>query len=686
MNFILSQDKRSGSLSTPLGADKLVLSRFDASEGVGELFDYRVEALSLDGDIDFDQLLGLNATVTLNEPSGGKRHFDGVVTETQWLGVRGQYHAYRLVLRPWLWVLSQRSDCFIYHEKSVTDIVSDVFGRHGALADFEDRTTNSYDPIEYCVQYRESDMAFVTRLMEEFGISWYFVHSDGAHRLVMVDTNSSCDTVEGGSRRYIPLTGQDRRSEQCLYHIIPERRFTTGKSTYRDYNFKTPSANMEASQSGVGTYEHADKETYDYPGRYIDQGKGRTVAQVKQEGEDALDKRCLSAGNCMQFFPGGLFSLKEHPYEHYNKEYLLLRCQHSFISQQYSSGSAASGEESYEGQYEMLDSETPYHPQHLTQRPLVHGPQTAIVVGAKGEEIDCDEHGRILVRFHWDRKSDQSMRCRVAQNWASQQWGGMIIPRIGMEVVVEFLEGDPDRPIVTGAVYNGNNKPPYELPANKTRSVFKTNSHKGSGYNEIRFEDEAGQEEVWFHAQKYHNAVVEDDETWNIGGNRHKRVAKSQSEVIGVDKEISVGSNHIEAIGSNMSLTVGATRSTNIGSDENLTVGSNQAVSIGGSRTVSVGVSNGVEAGQDQYYGSGMTHHIKAGMKVVIEAGASITLSSAGGFITIDPSGIAIQGTMVRINSGGAAMSAQAMSMKTPKKADKYSGDKAKRYERSFKK
>ena len=469
MTVMPVQEKRAGVLETPLGKDKLAIVRFDGSEGVNELFEWRLEAVSAEGDIDFDALIGKHATLTINGVNGRKRKFDGIVTGARWLGVRDHFHAYALVLKPWLWVLSQRTDNYIFHDMSVTDIIADVFSDYGALAEFDDRTSATYPPIEYCVQYRESDMAFVTRLMEEFGISWSFVHADGSHKLVMSDQNMQVDTVEGATRKFITLSGQDRRTQECIHHFVPERRFASGKTAWKDYNFKKPTAEMHAQKEGTASYEQAGKELYDWPGRYMELGQGQTFAQIKLEAQEALDKRCMAAGNSPSLFAGCLMTLTDHPVGARNIEYLVLRCQHSFISQQYRSGGGSGGTDSYDGQYELIDSAIPLRPLKVTPKPVVQGPQTAFVVGKEGEEIDCDEYGRILVRFHWDRENDQSMRCRVAQNWAYKQWGGMIIPRIGMEVMVEFLDGDPDRPLVTGSVYNAHAMPPYALPEHKTK-------------------------------------------------------------------------------------------------------------------------------------------------------------------------------------------------------------------------
>ena len=683
----ISQQNRSVILKiTGSGDDVMVLVRFEGSEGVNTLFEYRIEALSEDGDIDFNGKIGRNVSVIFKGLDGADRVFDGILTETQWLGVRDDLHAYQLILRPWLWILSRRSDCFIFHNKTVTEIIAEVFKRN-PCSQFEDRTIGSYSPIEYCVQYRETDMAFVCRLMEKFGINYFFVYQEGEHKLILCDNNDNFDPAPGGSRPYVPLSGTDRRGGEVLTDWIPARHFTSGRVVYRDYNFKTPTADMEAEYNGTGSYEYAGQELYDYPGVYDKLSEGTPLATVQLQEEEGQDKRCYGTGNCVSLYPGTLMTLTEHRFD-YNKEYIVLSCQHSFTAQRYRSGGGSSGETDYEGQFEFLDSSIPLRPPVVTRKAFVQGPQTAVVVGKQGEEIDCDEYGRILVRFFWDRKNDQSMRCRVAQNWAYKQWGGMIIPRIGMEVVVEFLEGDPDRPLVTGCVYNNDNMPPYLLPGNKTRSVFKTHSHKADGYNEIRFEDEAGEEEVWFHAQKYHNAVVGNNETLQVGANRHKSVGASQSESVATDKDIKVGGDHREEIGGEMSLTVGGARIEKIGMNDSTTVGLDQLNRIGTSLMTTVGMDHGLKAGMDQYQEAGMNFHIKAGMSITIEAGLSITLIVGGNYISISPAGISIEGLpMVSVNcSIPAPPPPPPMMIKSPEEPKKYKGPHATRYKRSFQK
>jgi len=660
------QEKRAAVLTTTKGTDFLVVTRFDGSEGTSELFDYCLEAQSETEDIDFDELLGKHMTLTLKSIKGTERKFDGILTEAQWLGVTDHFNTYRLTLRPWFWMLSHRSDNYIFRDKTVRTIIKEVLARH-SFASFDDRTSGGFPILEYCVQYGETDFAFLARLMEEFGITYFFEHEEGSHKLVLVNDNSGFEPVTGNRRPYRSLEGQDRRVEECFNHWVPDRQFRAGKITLRDYNFKTPRAKMQGERFGTGNYEHSDQEMFSYPGRFDAQGAGNELATLQMQAKDALDKRCTASGNCVTLMPGLSVTMTDHPVSNQCGEYLVLKALHTFSSQSYRSGTNGGGEERYEGRYELLSSDVPFKPGQVTRKPRIYGPQTAIVVGGDGEEIDCDEYGRVLVRFFWDRNNDQSMRCRVSQSWASTKWGGMIIPRIGMEVVVEFLDGDPDRPLVTGCLYNADNMPPNELPTYKTRSVFKSASHKGRGSNEVRFEDEGGDEEIWVHAQKYLNTVVEEDETRAVGSNRDTKIGASDSEEIGADKDLEIN---------------GKRRQTIKGADH-LTVMSARASNIQGNDILSVGASLRVEAAVSQHFEAGTSFYINSGASVVIESGATICLKAGGNFITIGPAGIQIEGTMVLLNCGGASpMSGSEVSTQAPEPAK---GPHAKRYERSFK-
>lgn len=538
------QQSRIGKLTTPLGEDALVLARFDATEGVSELFEIRIEAYREaekphEKLLEFDSAIGEHVTLTLKTLDDSERHFDGILTETRWLGHANGAHTYRLVLRPWLWVLSRRINSLIFHEMTAPDIIKQIFAKHGDLANFDQSgLSKSYPKLEYCVQYRESDMAFVCRLMEKYGISYRFEHKDGAHRLIMFDTVSSTGQVSGGSRPFHAVSGNNPITVEHVHQWIPERRLTTGKVTYNDYDFKKPSANIRADHTGDAVYSHGKLEEYEYPGQYVATGEGQLLANARLDMHRARDKHFLAAGDFLTCAPGLRFNLEKHPDQAQNNEYFALRCVHSFIGQAYRSGQGDGSNEAYRGTYEFITADRQFAPPMTTARPLIHGPQTAKVVGPSGEEIYCDKYGRVRVQFHWDREDDQSMWCRVAQVWAGKKWGGMFIPRVGMEVVVEFLEGDPDRPIIVGCVYNEQNMPPYALPDNQTMNGWKTNSSKGGGgYNELVFEDKAGSELFRVHAQKDMDTTVLNDEQRLVKHDRTTKIENDESvEIIGQRK------------------------------------------------------------------------------------------------------------------------------------------------------
>src|SRR5262245_30147996 len=458
MSPSLRQQDRYAELDTPAGKDTFVLVGFECAEGLSELFEFRLDVLTAKSSYDFDQLIGRNCTVTYNTLGDEKRYFDGILTDTEWLGKKiGEEYLCRFVLRPWLWLLSLRKNCLIFHEKTAPQIISDIFKAHG-FAKFKNKLQKNYPVLEYCVQYRESDMNFVCRLMEEHGINYYFDHEKGEHNLILSDETMCYKTIPGGSRGFNPEGPAHFIEKETVDSFVKGQRLTTGKVTLIDYEFKTPRAEMKAEQTGDAKYENGKLESYDYPGRYIKRSTGMDYARTRLDRERALDGHFEATGNCASCFPGGLFTLEEHPDRKLNKEYLILKCFHSYEAQQYRSSSDATDQERYKGRYELVRSDRPYVPPMVTQRPFIRGAQTAKVVG--DGEIHVDEYGRIRVRFYWDAKEDQSMWSRVAQVWSGPQWGGVYIPRVGMEVIVHFLEGDPDRPFVVGTLYNKDNMPP----------------------------------------------------------------------------------------------------------------------------------------------------------------------------------------------------------------------------------
>jgi type VI secretion system secreted protein VgrG len=566
MSSDLTQDTRISSLQTPLGKDVLVLVQFEGREGLSELFEWRVEAISEQENINFDAALGRACAVVM-KTHGADRSFNGTLVEAQWLGIRGAHYAYRLVMRPWLWLLSRTSDCRIFSNKTAPDIIKEVFTERG-FNDFDLRLTQSYPTLKYCVQYRETDLAFVSRLMEQHGIYYFFEHSSDKHTLLLADSRSSHAPIPGlDSVPFIRLAGEDRREEEHLHEWAAERRFCTGKVELNDYDFKKPNADLLSDASASAHYERSSMELYDYPGKYWEKSDGERYAKVRMEAEQALDGRRRADGDAASLVPGGLVRLVKHPTAAENQQYLVVRSAHRFETEQYRTGSGAAGDRYY-GNYEFLRSDQPFRSPITTPRPLIHGIQTAKVVGKSGEEIDVDEFGRILVRFFWDRKKKQSCRLRVGQIWAGRKWGGQVIPRIGMEVIVEFLEGDPDRPLITGAVYNEDHKLPYDLPANKTKAGVKSDSSKGgNGYNEFMFEDHKGKEQIGLHAEKDYKGVVRDTEVWEIGERftSHLGPASRNTTLKSGDDHLTVSAgNQVTKIALNQMTTIDGTQATEV--------------------------------------------------------------------------------------------------------------------------
>ncbi len=516
----LSQAGRLAELTTPLGQDQLVVTKFTGSEGLSAMFEYTIDALSAEQNIDFDRAIGKNCHVKLHSHAGADRIFNGVLVEADWDGVRHASNAYKLVLRPWLWLLGRTSNCRIFKDKNVFDIIEDVF-KGGGFNDFEIRAARGdYDKIEYTVQYRESDLAFVSRMMEEWGIYTFYSHSESKHQLVLADSRSCHKPVAvgGGTIPFILLDGADRREREHLSDWRSERLFRTGKFELNDFDYMNPTAVLKADANATERYEKSTLEQYDYPGRYTKRDLGEKRSRVRMEAEQANDRRRRASGDAPSLFPGCLMNFERHPTD--DGQYLVVQARHSFDAQDYRSGSNTASR--YEGSYELLPADRPYRAPLVTPRPIVHGPQTALVVTRKGkesEEIDVDEEGRIFVQFHWNRDKDKISRpVRVAQSWSGKKWGWQIIPRVGQEVVVEFLEGDPDQPLVVGTVYNKDYQYPYKLPDNKTISGMKSDSSKNpGGYNELIFEDKKSSERIGVRAEKDMDVVVRHAETREIG-------------------------------------------------------------------------------------------------------------------------------------------------------------------------
>ena len=554
-----TQDTRLGRLTTPLGQDVLVLVKFDGEETVGKLFEFRIEALSDERDVDFDGAIGQNCTVTYLSHTQ-QRSWNGVLTEARWLGPREDRFAYSLVLRPWFWLLTKTTDCRIFEDKDVKEIIKQVFSDRG-FTNFKDKCTESYPKIHYCVQYRETDFAFVCRLMEQYGIFYFFEHSSDDHQLIMADSRSSLKDVEGLSTLpYIPLAGQDRRMEEHVETWSAGRRFRTGKIELKDYDYEKPGAKLLSDANGTAGYTHSDMEFYDYPGKYKEQGDGDKFAKIHLEAEQCLDQRRWAEGDAPSLQPGELTKLDGQLKPSENVQYMVVSCTHNLYTEHYRTADGLMPDRIYKGVYEFAEAGRPYRMPIETPKPFIRGIQTAKVVGKQGEEIDVDEEGRILVQFYWDRKKVQSCRVRIAQTWSGKNWGAIFIPRIDMEVVVEYLEGNPDRPLVTGCVYNGDNKVPYPLPDEKTKTGWKTDSSKGhGGYNEIVFEDKKGSEDIRVHAQKDMDTTIENDYTIIVKDKETRTIGESFMPPMGSpsrETTIEMGDDNLTIVMGNQNINI----------------------------------------------------------------------------------------------------------------------------------
>ncbi|MFB0553033.1 MAG: type VI secretion system Vgr family protein [Phycisphaerae bacterium] len=635
-----TQKYREIEIATPLGEDVLLLTNMSGTEQLGRPFRFELELTSEDHQIKYTDIVGQNVTIRLNLSEDKTRYFNGFVSRfTQTLSAGG-LASYRATVVPWLWFLTRTADCRIFQEMTVPDIIEKVFRDHG-FTDFERSLSSSYRTWPYCVQYRETDFNFVSRLMEQEGIYYFFKHENGKHSLVLADSASAHESYpELEELEYHPAD-KGTKAKECISDWVVGTYLQPGSYALKDFDFENTKKDLQARAKVEREHAAATFEIYDYPGEYT---------EVKPDGEDYARKRIeelqaqyevVSAeSDARGVCTGCTFKLIDHPRDDQNKKYLITSANYNINAGEFYSGSQTGGEGVYSCSFTAIDATQPFRSPRITPKPSIPGPQTAMVVGKSGEEIWTDEYGRVKVQFHWDRRSkaDENSSCwiRVAQLWAGKKWGAMYIPRIGQEVIVEFLEGDPDQPIITGRVYNDQAMPPYELPSEKTKSTLKSNSSKGGGgFNEIRFEDKKDSEQVFIHAQKDHDVRVENDLKEWIGNNRHLIVTADQMEQVDGDKHLTVAGDQNEKIDGTISIEAGE--------DIQEKAGSNY----------------GFEAGSDI--------HIKGGMNVVIEAGTQLTIKAGSSFVDLSSSGVSISGTMVNINSGGSAGSGAGCSPDAPK-------------------
>ncbi|MBY7931106.1 type VI secretion system tip protein VgrG [Vibrio fluvialis] len=616
--------------------DTLVVRGFDGQETLssermnGQLlneqpchgFRYELELASRLANLTPDMVVDKVAELTLYRDDILVQRVNGIVRRfTQ--GDTGHHHTfYSLTLVPALERLSLRHNSRIFQLNTVPEILSVLLQEMG-INDYAFALTRDCEQREFCVQYRETDLDFLHRLAAEEGLVYSFIHEEGKHTLIFSDASESLPKL-GEPIPYNTLAGGMIESPY-ISALSVHTQSEVSQTALQDYSFKKPAYSF--AQQAVGTemdYQQPDYEHFDAPGRYKDDVSGKAFSQIRLDYLRRNARTATGKSNQPLLRPGVKFDLQEHLDDTLNRDWLVVRVTSQGTQPQALEEAGGNGATTYANQISLI-------PAHRTWRatpqakPQVDGPMIATVVGPQGEEIFCDEHGRVKLHFPWDRYSngDEHSSCwvRVSQGWAGSQYGMIAIPRIGHEVIVSFLNGDPDQPIITGRTYHATNTAPYALPDNKTKTVLRTETHQGQGYNELSFEDQAGSEQIYLHAQKDFDGLIENDHTSVIKHDKH--------------------------------LTVENDRFTQIKNNQHLTVGGESRESVTGNRTLMVEGSLHVKTGSVWVNESGTEVHIKAGQKVVIEAGSEITVKAGGSFVKVDPAGVHLSGAGVNLNSGG---------------------------------
>lgn len=613
----ISQAERMIRIKTPLADDPFVVLSFEGTEAISKLYTYHLQLASEKNNIAFEQLAGKSVTVGIKSADGSERYFNGIIIgfSPAQISKKDGYSRYNALMAPAIWSLTECYDCRIFQDKTVKEIINEVLDPGTLKKKGINNSIHFRFEIDppllkrgYCVQYNESDFNFIARLCEDEGICYYFIQKNGKHTIVFANTPDKHKPYTEGKKekvKYQDTMGGDLKDE-VIINLQQDHKLMTGKYVTTDYNFLKPDkkSTMSVTQNTQKPKSNGEGELYEYPGGYQDPDQeGKRLAKIRMEASDVNIATARGASNCRLFIPGYRFKLAKYFLDEMNNKDHLITMVHHQASQEFQTGESGQNGDKYVNYFQCSPHSVPFRPLRRTPKPQIVSSQTAIVTGPKGEEIHTDKHGRVKVRFHWDRREDTdgdgNMSCwiRVSQNWAGAKWGAMHIPRVDQEVIVNFLDGDPDRPLITGRVYHGHNLPPYDLPTEKTKSTIMSNSSKNSdNFNEIRFEDLKDQEEFFTHAAKDRKEVVEND----------KRTEVKAKQTIEIEK------------------------------DRALTVNSgNETITIaGGSREVDVA------KGETHKNGAGFEHNVTGNYTLKVK-----------GNITIDASGIVkISGAKVILN------------------------------------
>lgn len=703
-NMASLQQDRVLNFTSPLGEDVLLPEFLAGTEGISEIFCYQIELVADPGKtIDAKKLIGSKVTVgILADDSGTERYINGIVASFESCGGDEEYNNYRAYIVPSLWLLTLNTNTRVFQDKTVTDVIKAVLAPYNISPSIQ--TSAAYTPMEYCTQYRETDFAFISRLMEQHGILYYFQHTKDDHTFTLQDTSTKLGACAiQNSFRYSP---EGHNTEGFYEFVISGLRsktsLVTGKYTAWDYSFiryqklPNPLASTQTS-SPLGPNSNEQYDYADSAAAYLKKtGSDSTIADLsnffqtmRRDAGDAEGVIIEGISNAVTMQTGYSFNVIEYPVSAVNTKYLLTHIEHSVRQTPPYRARGTSNAAPYSNSFTAIPFATLYRPPRTTSKPVVHGMHTGQVVVPSGEDSHMDKYGRVCVQFFWDRlrkaNTPDNTLLRVAQGWAGKGWGTYFWPRVDDEVLIDFIEGDPDQPIVVGSVYNGVNMPKYDPAGQYTLSGILTRSSKGGGAanaNELRFEDLKGKEQVFMNAERDYDLHVEHDHHTLIGNEQHEKITSNHfmeidgddhllvkgKQNIEIDGDLSenfkgkqiiqIGADRNENIGSNSIIKIGANRDENVGANLTEKVGANYSLDVGVNENHKVGMAYNVEAG--------MTINIKAGMQIVIDAPLGVNLTSSGNFVNVTPAGVMIQGLLVNINSGGAAMSAQSASTQSP--------------------
>jgi type VI secretion system secreted protein VgrG len=591
-----TQTNRRIAISTSLGDDVLLLRGFHGSEAISKLYAFELDLRSEDHSVDFDAIVGQKVAIYVLDAAGEERYWHGYISRFSQGSAENNLATYRAQLVPWLWFLTRTTDCRIFQNQNVPAIIQKVF-KDLNFTDFEVKLQGSFAPRDYCVQYRETDFNFVSRLMEEEGIYYFFKHEKGKHTLILANDPSAHEPAPGQpSARYASRDAAQYSDVVTEWLYVQE--FRPGKWTQTDYNFQTPSANLSVTVNGANPYE-----IYDFPGEHQVVADGNRISKIRLQEQQVPAAVSQGMSVCRHFSAGFKFTLEDHFRDDQNQSYLLTTVNHSATQGGgYAAGNEADGDSSYTNSFECIPFKTPFRAQRVTPQPFVQGCQTAIVVGPAGEEIYTDQHGRVKVQFHWDRegKKNENSSCwvRVSHPWAGKGWGSVSIPRIGQEVIVDFLEGNPDLPIIVGRVYNAEQTPPFGMPAGAMISGVISNSTKGGGgNNEISLNDTKGNELIKIHAQYDQQKKIEHDERVNVGNDRTEEVghdeqitiAHDRTESVGNDEKLLIKHDKHEVVNNDRFLEVQRDKTESVARHKRVQVSGNQSENIDGAVSIVIG-------------------------------------------------------------------------------------------------